>query len=91
MHSFAEVASHDQLVLRYFQSAPYHSREISMEIADTVLRVAEGVKDSHAAQTLLQRLMSTEGLSDEAKVQIREAISLVQRDWTHSVTGNIPA
>lgn len=80
-HSFAEVASHDQLVLRYFQSAPYHAREISVEIADTVLLVAEGVKKSHEAVKLLQRLKGVEGLSDVALEQIDEAIAIVNRDW----------
>lgn len=78
--SFAEVASHDQLVLRYFQSAPYHSREISVEIADAVLGVAEGVREQDDAERLLYRLKSTEGLSDEAKTQIEEALSFVSRD-----------
>lgn len=78
--SFAEVASHDQLVLRYFQSAPYHTREISVEIADAVLGVAEGVKTPDDAAKLLHRLENTEGLSDEARNQIREALSFVHRD-----------
>ncbi|WP_439890293.1 AAA family ATPase [Ralstonia sp. 25C] len=84
-HSFAEVASHDQLVLRYFQSSPYHAREISVEIADTVLSVAEGVKESPDAVDLLQRLKATEGLSDETQAQIDEAIVLVRRDWIQSI------
>ena len=77
--SFFEVASHDQLVLRYFQSAPYHAREISVEIADTVLGVAEGVKAPTEAEALLRRLMSTEGLSKEAITQIEDALSVVRR------------
>lgn len=86
-HSFDQVASHDQLVLRYFQSSPYHAREISVEIADTVLRVAEGVKPPPEAEALLQRLKSTAGLSDEAQAQIDEAITLVRRDWMQSING----
>ncbi len=89
-HSFAEVASHDQLVLRYFQSSPYHAREISVEIADTVLRVAEGVKESPEAVALLKRLKATEGLSEETQGQIDEAISLVRRDWVRSIKGSEP-
>lgn len=84
-HSFADVASHDQLVLRYFQASPYHAREISVEIADTVLGVAEGGKDTADAVELLQRLKATEGLSDETQAQIDEAISLVRRDWIQSL------
>ncbi|MEQ5840109.1 ATP-binding protein [Paraburkholderia acidicola] len=84
-HSFAEVASHDQLVLRYFQSSPYHAREISVEIADTVLCVAEGVKDSPEAVNLLKQLKATEGLSDETQAQIDEAISLVRHDWIQTI------
>jgi hypothetical protein len=80
-HSFAEVASHDQLVLRYFQSAPYNAREISVEIADTVLRVAERVKETPDAVMLLEGLKDTLGLSSGAQRQIDEAISLVRRDW----------
>ncbi len=84
-HSFADVASHDQLVLRYFQSSPYHAREISVEIADTVLCVTEGVKDSSEAVDLLRRLKATEGLSDDTQAQIDEAISLVRRGWVQSL------
>lgn len=78
--SFNEVASHDQLVLRYFQAAPYHSREISVEIADAVLNVAEGVSSQKTAEDLLRRLLSTEGLSDEARAQIDGALTIIGQD-----------
>ena len=42
LHSFAEVSSHEQLVLRQFHTAPYQAREVAVEIAEAVLRVAEG-------------------------------------------------
>ncbi|MER3385691.1 AAA family ATPase [Pectobacterium aroidearum] len=77
-HSFSNVASHDQLVLRYFYTAPYQAREVSVEIADTVLSVAEKSKRPREAISLLNNLLSVEGLTDEAKTQIETAIGLVR-------------
>lgn len=79
MHSFADVASHDQLVLRYFHTAPYQAREVSFEIADAVLSVAEESMRVPTAVSLLKDLLTVEGLSDEAKLQILTAIDLVDR------------
>jgi ABC-type lipoprotein export system ATPase subunit len=76
-HSFPSVASHDHLVLRYFHTAPYQAREVSVEIADTVLSVAEKRKRPHEAISLLNDLMTVEGLSDQAKAQIEMARSFV--------------
>ena len=78
-HSFASVASHDQLVLRYFHTSPYQAREVSVEIADTVLSVAEKSKRPPEAISLLEDLLTVEGLSDEAKDQIETAIGLVRK------------
>lgn len=78
-HSFSSVASHDQLVLRYFHTAPYQAREVSVEIADTVLSVAEKSKTPRDAISLLNDLLSVEGLTDEAKTQIDTAIGLVRK------------
>lgn len=86
-HSFADVASHDQLVLRYFQTSPYEARAISAEIADTVLSVAEGTKELSEAATILKRLKATQGLSEEALQQINQAISLIDRDLVCSIKG----
>lgn len=76
-HSFSSVASHDQLVLRYFHTAPYQAREVSVEIADTVLSVAEKTKKPREAISLLNDLLTVEGLSAQAKTQIEMAIDLV--------------
>jgi predicted ATPase len=79
IHTFAEVASHEQLVLQYFQTAPYHAREVSVQIADAVLRVAEDAgKYRSAAEQLLREIRGALGLSDEAKAQIDSAIELIQ-------------
>ena len=78
-HSFASVASHDQLVLRYFHTAPYQAREVSVEVADAVLSVAEKSKKPPEAISLLEDLLTVEGLSDEAKDQIETAIGLVRK------------
>lgn len=78
-YSFSEVASHDQLVLRYFHTAPYHAREVSVEVADTVLSVAENEKQPQEAASLLLELLEVEGLTEEAKMQINVAVDLVRR------------
>jgi ABC-type cobalamin/Fe3+-siderophores transport system ATPase subunit len=79
-HTFADVASHEQLVLRYFQTAPYHAREVSVEIADAVLSVAEGVRRASDAKTLLLALRDVVGLTVEAQTQIDAAVDLINRN-----------
>lgn len=86
VHTFAEVASHEQLVLRYFQTAPYNAHEVSVEIADAILRVAEDVKkNKRAAVKLLQELRNAVGLSDEARAQIDSAINLIMDKLVPSI------
>jgi hypothetical protein len=86
LHTFAEVASHEQLVLRYFQTAPYHAREVSLEVADAVLGVAEGKAASSALQ-VLHELRSALGLSEEAERQIDSALALVERGLGLTLAG----
>lgn len=78
-HSFSSLASHDQLVLRYFHTAPYQAREVSVEIANTVLNVVDKSKKPREAIHLLNDLLSVEGLTEEAKTQIETAIALVRK------------
>lgn len=86
IHTFAEVASHEQLVLRYFQTAPYHAHEVSVQIADAVLRVAENSKAyRHDAEKLLNEIRRAVGLSDEAIAQIDAAIELIQERLVPSI------
>ena len=80
IHSFSEVASHDQLVLRYFHTAPYHSRGVSLEITETVLDLVEGSETPRSAKELLMELQDTAGISDEAIRQIDSALKLIDRD-----------
>lgn len=84
-YSFEDVASHEQLVLRYFQTAPYEAREVSVEIAETILRVAEGSEENAKAMSLLSELRTARGLSIEACDQINAAISLIERDLVTSL------
>jgi predicted ATPase len=86
-HTFAEVASHEQLVLRYFQTAPYHAREVSLELADAVLTVAEDGRYEPKAKQLLRELRSVVGLSDEARKQIDSALDLIERGLVISLKG----
>jgi len=85
IHSFSEVASHDQLVLRYFQTSPYQAREVSVEIADTVLGLVEGEKNKSEAITLLSELLTVVGLSPEAEQQINSALDLVRKNLAASI------
>lgn len=84
-HSFTEVASHDQLVLRYFQTSPYQTREVSVEIANTVLDFAEGNKDKTEALEILKELKLVAGLSEKAEQQITAALDLINRDLINSI------
>lgn len=84
-HSFADVASHEQLVLRYFQTSPYQTREVSVEVADVVLSLAEGDKNKEEAIGLLYELRAVIGLSKEAEHQIDAAIALVKNDLVESI------
>lgn len=84
-HNFAEVASHDQLVLRFFQTSPYQTREVSVEVADAVLSVAEGGIEKSDAVKLLNELRAVIGLSKEAEQQIEAALVLVKNDLVNSI------
>ncbi|WMY84511.1 AAA family ATPase [Pseudomonas shirazica] len=84
-HNFAEVASHDQLVLRFFQTSPYQTREVSVEVADAVLSVAEGGIEKNDAVKLLSELRTVIGLSKEAEQQIEAALVLVRNDLVNSI------
>lgn len=95
MHTFAEVASHDQLVLRYFETAPYQGREVSVEIADALLRVAEGKSPDQSVQSL-NALKQAKGLEPEQRRHIVEAMRLIEGGIVASVArdldpGVIPA
>jgi ABC-type transport system involved in cytochrome c biogenesis ATPase subunit len=83
-HTFSEVASHDQLVLRYFQTAPYQGREVSIEVADALLDVAEGAKPQEAIR-VLQALRDAEGLDPKDRRHIDEAVQLIERGTVASV------
>ena len=85
LHSFAEVSSHEQLVLRQFHTAPYQAREVAVEIAEAVLRVAEGDERGDKAIEILHLLRGAKGLSAEAEQQIDAAILLIERDLVTSI------
>lgn len=85
MHSFSEVASHEQLVLKYFHTSPYQAREVSVEIADTVLGFMEGDKHKTEAVKSLRELLNVVGLTSEAEQQIKSALDLVEKDIAASI------
>ncbi|PSL91601.1 AAA family ATPase [Pseudomonas sp. R9.37] len=88
-YSFVEVASHEQLVLRQFHTSPYQTREVSVEIADTVLDYAEGATERAEAIALLRSLSSAMGLSEQAEKQIQAAIQFVRKGLTKSIKDKI--
>lgn len=77
VHTFADVASHDYLVLRYFKTATYHAHEVSAEIADAVLRIVEG--KAKEGKDILDAIKEVDGLSAEATAQIEAALDLIRR------------
>lgn len=85
IYSFAEVASHEQLVLRQFQTSPYQTREVSVEITEAILSYAEGSKEKNETMNILKELSVAMGLSEQAKIQIADAIDFVQKDLARSV------
>lgn len=87
MHTFNEVQSHDHLVLRYFHTSPYEAREMSVEIADTVLGVAERSQTPSSAVASLEKLLDVVGIEEEAKVQIRTAIKLIKKGIPELIDG----
>lgn len=88
-YSFLEVASHEQLVLRQFHTSPYQTREVSVEITDTVLSYAEGTTEKSEAIAILQGLTVASGLSAEAKQQIQAAIAFVRKGLAKSIKDKI--
>ncbi len=89
MHTFSEVQSHDQLVLRYFHTSPYEAREMSVEIADKVLGVAEKLETPGKAVASLQKLLDVVGIEEDAKNQIRAAIRLINKGIPELVGGAV--
>lgn len=87
MHTFNEVQSHDHLVLRYFHTSPYEAREMSVEIADTVLGVAERSQTPSSAVASLEKLLDVVGIEEDAKVQIRTAIKLIKKGIPELIDG----
>lgn len=88
-YSFVEVASHEQLVLRQFHTSPYQTREVSVEITDTVLNYAQGKTEKADAVALLQNLSSAVGLSTQAELQIQAAIVFVKKGLAKSIRDKI--
>lgn len=88
-YSFFEVASHEQLVLKQFHTSPYQTREVSVEIADTVLDYAKGATEKAEAIALLRSLGSAVGLSAQAEKQILAAIQFVRKGLTNSIKDKI--
>ena len=79
-HSFSEIASHEQLVLRYFDTAPYRTQAVGPEVAEAVLGVANDRVDRSAAIISLKELHEVEGMSTPAKRSIRAAITMLEGD-----------
>ena len=90
-YSFSEVASHEQLVLRQFHTSPYQTREVSVEITDTVLGYAEGATEKDKAIAILQNLGSAVGLSAQAAQQIQSAIVFIRKGLAKSIKDKISA
>lgn len=90
LHSFVDVASHDQLVLRYFHTAPYQGREVSIEIAQALLDVAEGRASDASVRSLLA-LRNAEGLEPQDFKHIDEAMRLIKHGIVKSVTRDLDA
>lgn len=78
-HSFSEVASHEQLVLEYFQTAAFHAHEVSVQISDIFLSVLEKTTTKRNAKKKLGEIDRLVGLTDESKSQISAALNFLER------------
>lgn len=76
-HCFAEVASHERLVLRYFETSTYNSQAVSMEIASALLEAADTANTSQVID-LLEELHKCKGMKGDSKVSIKSAIKLLK-------------
>lgn len=76
-HCFAEVASHERLVLRYFETSTYNSQAVSMEIASALLEAVETTNPLHVIK-LLEELLNSKGMKGDSEVSIKSAITLLK-------------
>ncbi|KWA78304.1 hypothetical protein WL30_02670 [Burkholderia ubonensis] len=77
-HKFGDVASHERLVLRDFNTATYHTAAVNVEIAESVLNAVERPNEIDHIVTRLESMSAKLGLSNEDERNIRAAINVVR-------------
>lgn len=79
LRCFSEPRSHDEIVLKEFQTLPYRGRELSFEIAEAMLAAAE---DERTSAELAEELKAIEASVGDApaseKKNLRDAIRLLE-------------
>lgn len=77
-HKFGDIASHDRLVLKDFNTATYRTAAIDIEIAESVLNAVEQPDAVDDIVTELESMSAKLGLSNEDKRNIRAAVRIVR-------------
>jgi predicted ATPase len=80
IYSFAQIASHEQLILEYFKTAPYRTHAVDIAITEALLDAAEGKMKPNNASNKLAQLLSAEGLTPRDKGHINKALSLLSKN-----------
>ncbi|MBU9172468.1 AAA family ATPase [Burkholderia gladioli] len=77
-HKFGDIASHDRLVLKDFNTATYRTAAIDIEIAESVLNAVEQPDAVDDIVMKLESMSAKLGLSNEDKRNIRAAVRIVR-------------
>jgi len=77
-HKFGDIASHERLVLRDFNTATYRTTSVDVEIAESVLNAIEEPGTSDDVVARLESMSGKQGLSNADKRNIRAAVKVVR-------------
>lgn len=78
-HKFGDIASHERLVLKDFNTATYHTAAVDVEIAESVLDAVEHPSTISHIVAKLESMTSKLGLSSEDERNIRAAVKIVRK------------
>ena len=76
-HKFGDIASHERLVLKDFNTATYRTAALDIEIAESVLDAVEQPDEISQIVAKLKSMSTKIGLSNEDKKNIRAAVKVV--------------
>ncbi|MDB0529623.1 ATP-binding protein [Ralstonia solanacearum] len=77
-HKLGDIASHERLVLKDFNTATYHTAAVDVEIAESVLDAVEQPSEIDQIVAKLKSMTEKLGVSPEDKRNIRAAVRIVR-------------